>query len=204
MTKTAGQEPRELAQRLHRALVRAGLTQVEAANRAQVSRDFVHKAVQRGSVPRSSDVREAIAAALGVSPLWLWYGEGPQPKAQSIEDAAPLPATVPAAVAERTVSASAPPPAYPADAYVVMFETDGGEPFVPAGHGVLLSPSAPPRLGGLVWVRFPGYDNVAKYTGTMGKEVVFSLAGGQERRVPRADVESITPVLTIVQGVILR
>lgn len=184
----------ELAQRMHRALIASGFTQLEAANRAGVPRDVVHKAVQRGSVPRSAETRNAVAKALNVSPSWLWYGETMD---QPVETK-PVPAQARVAV-ERAAPAS-----IPSDAYVELFETDAGEPFVSAGSGLLVSPSGNARLGDVVWVRIDGYEGPAKYTGSLGNEIVLSLAGGIERRIQRSDVGAIMPVLATVRGVVIR
>jgi transcriptional regulator with XRE-family HTH domain len=192
------QTTNELAQRMHRALIAAGLTQVEAANRAGVPRDIVHKAVNRGSVPRSVDAREAVAKALGVTPEWLWYGRtfsGPV-------DAPAPPPPPPVQAAPGSAAAAAAP--VPADAHVEMFEGNDGEPFVSAGHGLLVSPSVKPRLGDLMWVRMEGYDGPARYAGTLGNELVLEMAGGVKRRVPRSEVTEILGVLGTVRGVVIR
>ena len=56
------------------ALARSGLTQIEAARLAKVSRDYIHKATQRGSVPNDKAVRDRISKVLKCDNSWLWWG----------------------------------------------------------------------------------------------------------------------------------
>tara|TARA_B100000579_G_C22022813_1_gene484670 strand:- start:107 stop:472 length:366 start_codon:yes stop_codon:yes gene_type:complete len=60
--------------RMRNLIQREGLTQIEAARIANVKRDYIHKAVQRGSVPNNADVRDRISEALNSSSTWLWFG----------------------------------------------------------------------------------------------------------------------------------
>src|SRR5215468_10931395 len=72
----------EVSRRMRQALARAGLTQAEAARLADVGRDVVHKAIQRGSVPRTAEERDAVAKTLSTTSPVLWFGMG--------EEAAPF------------------------------------------------------------------------------------------------------------------
>ncbi len=191
----------ELAQRFHHAMAAVGLTQVEVAQRAGVARDVVHKAVNRGSVPRKAEVRDAVAKALNVESSWLWRGETPTRRPE--DTPTPSQARAMAAAREREAEART-GGLYPDDIYVVFFEDDRGQPFVEHGHGVLVSPSTPPRLGGLAWVRFDGYDGIAKYTGLMGGEIILALRGGDEAKLPRRDITTFHGVLAQANGVVMQ
>ncbi|MGE0716339.1 MAG: helix-turn-helix domain-containing protein [Alphaproteobacteria bacterium] len=189
----------ELSQRLHRALIAKGLTQVEAARIAGVSRDVLHKAATRGSTPRSQEEREAVAKALGVSATWLWHGLEEALVERQIARAKPAaPEGKPALPAEKA------PAALPGDAYVVLFETDENAPFVHAGHGIIVSPSTSPKLGTHVYVTSPDYSGVAKYQGVMGDDILLVLPSGKETRVARRDLSRMEAVLGNVAGVVLR
>lgn len=63
-----------LKERMKNALARSGLTQIEAARLAKVSRDYIHKATQRGSVPMDKAVRDRISKVLKCDNSWLWWG----------------------------------------------------------------------------------------------------------------------------------
>ena len=63
-----------LKERMKNALARSGLTQIEAARLAKVSRDYIHKATQRGSVPNDKAVRDRISKVLKCDNSWLWWG----------------------------------------------------------------------------------------------------------------------------------
>ena len=63
-----------LQERMKNALARSGLTQIEAARLAKVSRDYIHKATQRGSVPNDKAVRDRISKVLKCDNSWLWWG----------------------------------------------------------------------------------------------------------------------------------
>ncbi len=63
-----------LKARMKTQLARVGLTQIEVARLAKVSRDFVHKAIQRGSVPSHKAVRNRISKVLRCDDSWLWFG----------------------------------------------------------------------------------------------------------------------------------
>ena len=52
----------------------AGLTQIECARLSKVQRDYIHKAVQRGSIPNSKDIRNRISKTLKTNDSWLWFG----------------------------------------------------------------------------------------------------------------------------------
>ena len=75
LTELKGMDDKEgVKSRLKRALALAGLTQSECSRIANVPRDFVHKAVQRGSVPNNKSIRNRISKALKSSDSWLWFG----------------------------------------------------------------------------------------------------------------------------------
>ena len=63
-----------LQERMKNALARSGLTQIEAARLSKVSRDYIHKATQRGSVPNDKAVRDRISKVLKCDNSWLWWG----------------------------------------------------------------------------------------------------------------------------------
>ena len=63
-----------LKERMKMQLARVGLTQIEAARLAKVSRDYIHKATQRGSVPNDKAVRNRISKVLKCDDSWLWWG----------------------------------------------------------------------------------------------------------------------------------
>jgi len=64
----------ELKDRMKMQLARVGLTQIEAARKANVKRDYIHKAVQRNSVPNNKDIRNKISNTLMCNDSWLWSG----------------------------------------------------------------------------------------------------------------------------------
>ena len=64
----------ELKSRIKISLARAGLTQIECSRVAKVQRDYIHKAVQRGSIPNSKDIRNRISKTLKTNDSWLWFG----------------------------------------------------------------------------------------------------------------------------------
>ena len=63
-----------IKERMSYLLKREGLTQKEAAEIANVKKDFIHKAFKRGSKPNKADVRDRISEALKSSSEWLWFG----------------------------------------------------------------------------------------------------------------------------------
>ncbi len=60
--------------RMKTQLARVGLTQIEASRLAKVSRDYIHKATQRGSMPNDKAVRNRISKVLKCDDSWLWFG----------------------------------------------------------------------------------------------------------------------------------
>ena len=60
--------------RIKIALARAGLTQIECSRLANVPKDYVQKAVQRGSVPSQQDIRKRISKTLNADDSYLWFG----------------------------------------------------------------------------------------------------------------------------------
>ena len=71
----SGLEPTNgVKQRIKIALARAGLTQIECARLSKVPRDYIHKSVQRGSVPNSKAIRNRISKTLKADDSWLWFG----------------------------------------------------------------------------------------------------------------------------------
>lgn len=68
------QNNESVKQRIKTALARAGLTQIECARLSKVPRDYIHKSVQRGSIPNSKDIRNRISKTLTADDSWLWFG----------------------------------------------------------------------------------------------------------------------------------
>lgn len=78
-----------IADRLKEARTSAGLTQPELAKRANVSQSTIGN-IESGLRKRPRELL-AIAAALGVAPLWLETGSGP--KASTVQNIEPAPAS---------------------------------------------------------------------------------------------------------------
>ena len=76
-------EKEDVKTRAKMALSRAGLTQSECSRIANVQRDFIHKAVQRGSIPNSKAIRNRISKALKANDSWLWFGMDEEPQKSS-------------------------------------------------------------------------------------------------------------------------
>jgi|GEM_PF-6076527 len=158
--------------RVRQALQRAGLSQSEASRRAQAScpkavRQLLSNAYIKGAKPRDPEVQRAFAEALGADPLWLWFGstanlergriwsssDGEETDVEGVlepERSSDVPASSPSGFPMR------PDPA----AYAVPVATDTWEPLVRRGDCVLVTPSYPPTIGALVYVRTSAGDGI--------------------------------------------
>lgn len=133
-----------VSKRMREALLRAKLTQAEAAQSAGIDRNVVHKAVVRGSIPREDRVRAAVAQVLGVAYEWLWYGKGaPTPKSNG-HGSADAP-TVLATFGLR----------HDPEGYLHVVTDTEESPDVQRGDILYVTPMSPVRIGDkvLVWVR---------------------------------------------------
>lgn len=81
-----------IGERIRTARLRAGLSQVELADRAGVRQPTMYRYERRGMVP-GAEILTRIAAALGVSERWLMHGDDApaEPHARSARTAEPTP-----------------------------------------------------------------------------------------------------------------
>lgn len=169
MGKTPSPDAEGVMRRLADALQRAGLSQAEAARKAQqidsrAARAVLNKSVIMGTRPRSQEVREAFARALGVNGSWLWYGHGQLPSRQGpfmVRDLVvdpdhdlladdPSPEKAGRATGAMPFALRPDPQAYP-----LPVPHDSWAPFAYRGDCLYITPSYPPVTGDRVYVRSP-------------------------------------------------
>lgn len=189
--------------RVRRSLQDAGITQSDVSRRAQVScpkaaRQLLSNAYTRGARPRDPEVRQAFAEALGVDAQWLWFGPRRRPSMLGYEseqdildgmqhqaDLGTQDEQLRQAKAAQIVPQSAvtlpvrPDPA----GYAVPVSTSAYEPLARAGDCILVSPSYPPAIGGLVYVRAPGAEGLYRLVANMGGGVALVTPTGMPAAV---------------------
>jgi transcriptional regulator with XRE-family HTH domain len=150
---------RDLANRMREALMAHGLTQIEAAKRASVARDLIHKAVVRGSMPREARDRDAIAKALLVSTAWLWFGTG----------------TKEAVSGDRlTIFNFRPDP----KGYTLLVEHDSFAPLVNKGDVLYVTPSYDARPGDRVFVKWDRHEGIFRLLELDGHTYILQAPNG--------------------------
>ncbi|HYH38273.1 MAG TPA: hypothetical protein VD860_08635 [Azospirillum sp.] len=214
--------------RFAQALADSRLSQPEVAHAAanhcsltvEAMRPVVRKAAKFGAVPRKSEVRNAVATALGVDPSWLWFGVagrapsmvGPAAARQLDDlDAAPSLAEIsgpqavaPVPQAPQTANAApaavvAVPSARPDPAgYVVVVNAENAEHFAPyagGGDAVWVSPSYAPRAGDLVYIAAGGLGRLFRYLGADADGVLLASPGGVPVRRQRGEIHKVGAVI---------
>jgi hypothetical protein len=118
--------------------------QAEAARMAVVSRDVIHKATLRGSVPRDHGIRDAVARLFDVSEQWLWFGapDHERSRQQNKKDGV-APAPVPVVDTPQPSSQYKPDPR----GHFVIVESDDFQPVAMRGDVLWVTPSFPVRVG---------------------------------------------------------
>jgi transcriptional regulator with XRE-family HTH domain len=203
--------------RVRRALQDAGITQSDVSRRAQEScpkaaRQLLSNAYTRGARPRDPEVRQAFAEALGVDAQWLWFGPRRRPSMmgyeseQEIQDGLRYQADLEAQEEQLRQAKAALPqsavtlPVRPDPAgYAVPVSTNAYEPLVRVGDCILVSPSYPPAIGALVYVRAPGAEGLYRLVANAGGAVALVTPTGMPAAIHVAP-EQVHRVSAIICG----
>lgn len=187
VTKTAQRGKRELSdgkkllsERMKRALARAQLTQWEVAEKAGVSTDAVHKAVQRGSVPRDAKVRQAIADVLDVDASWLWFAapagddpfhnpSQPRPIVLGVDP------RIPTGGLPGMVAPFLPDP----KGYCLIVDHDGFRPYAQKGDVLYITPSYEPRPGDRVLIAAGNEQRLCEFSGDEDNNIICTTPAGR-------------------------
>jgi hypothetical protein len=168
------------------------MSQSEASRQAQAAcpkaiRQLLSNAYIKGARPRDPEVQKAFAEALGADPLWLWFGSTANlergrmwPSSDDEEaDGEPVPEAEPERGSEVPASSPSSFPMRPDPAaYAVPVATDAWEPLVRRGDCILVTPSYPPSIGSLVYVRTSAGDGIYRLAAMAGDSVVLIAPTG--------------------------
>lgn len=189
MPASLNQERLAVSHRMQRALAQAGYQQVEAAREAGVPRAAIHKAVQRGSIPRDKATRDKVAQVLGVDASWLWaVGSAeqsePQTQAKRMQSDTET-ISAPAASAVRQVSA----PQLPMDpkGYALVIPHSDFQPIVMRNDCLWVTPSYAPETGDRVYVHTSSDEEVIAVLSDMDSNHYYLMTPGGGRRSLRKD-----------------
>jgi hypothetical protein len=187
--------------RIRQALKSSGLSQSEASRRAEAIspkaiRQLMSNACLRGARPRDPEVQNAFAAVLKVESNWLWYGSWVRPdqRVRQFQTADAQPDSGPLVEQDGAGESDGRPDMLAATlqstplnlpvrpdpkAYAIPVSDGFWEPLARPGDCLLVSPSYPPTVGGLVYIRMPsGGGGVYRLAATTPDSVVLTAPNG--------------------------
>jgi hypothetical protein len=172
------------------------LLQAEAASKAGVPRDIVHKACQRGSTPRKAETRDAVARVLDVSATWLWLAAPDHERERKpvVKDEPPqIPQATPAAANTNQGYGFRPDPL----GHFVIIDSNDYAPIVLGGDTLWVTPSYPTRAGDRVYVTMGNGERLA---GSLVAETTTTykiIVGLEESIIKKTDVGTVEKVSAV-------